>query len=394
MAGAELDQLLERRRGRSSGRRPLRAEQRPALQLRLGDRHAHRREQQLQHRGRVVAEPAVAVARIGARHPRAEHRRQAECERRVRRVERRHAAVPEARRRAEDPGPGADDDRLPAEPARRGVEPADQADRLVLAAVSGPGGDVAAQQAQLAQLAHVARQRARQRRARSLEEADAQARPRLGRGPGHRRQVAVQRDHQRRRLRAEVRLAVLDLDRLDRVLERRVVELDHVHALLAVAEQPAGEVDVDDVEAARAEPEVARPRVDHDLVADLHRRPRASCPPRPGDARRRRRPSAGRPPRRCRGAASARPAHPSVVPASSAIASQTASISSSRDAATLSCGVWLASVPFASSTASKPRSISAFASLPPPVATSRASIRQRSSAALARRTGGALDRRR
>ena len=48
-----------------------------------------------------------------------------------------------------------------------------------------------------------------------------------------------------------------------------------------------------------------------------------------------------------------------------------------RADATLSLGVWLASVPFARSTLSNPCAISAFASLPPPVAVSRGSIPHR-----------------
>ena len=51
---------------------------------------------------RVVAEAAVARARVGARKARAEQGRQAERERGVGGVERRHPAVPEAGRRAED----------------------------------------------------------------------------------------------------------------------------------------------------------------------------------------------------------------------------------------------------------------------------------------------------
>ena len=51
--------------------------------------------------------------------------------------------------------------------------------------------------------------------------------------------------------------------------------------------------------------------------------------------------------------------------ASSTIASQTASICTIRSAATLSCAVWFASVPFASSTHSNPAALRAFASLPP-----------------------------
>ena len=125
--------------------------------------------------------------------------------------------------------------------------------------------------------------------------------------------------------------------------------------------------------------------VDDDLVADLDRARPASCRPRPGGARRRPRPSAGRPRRPCRGAASARPAHSSASRRAPRSPRRRRASRSSRGAATLSCGVWLASVPLASSTQSKPRAISAFASLPPPVATSRGSIPRRSSAARASR---------
>src|SRR5919108_5157436 len=75
----------------------------------------------------------------------------------------------------------------------------------------------------------------------------------------------------------------------------------------------------------------------------------------------------------------------------STIASHTASICTSRSAATLSWGVWLASVPFAISTQSNPAAFSAFASLPPPVATSRGSTPQRRSASRATLTDGELE---
>ena len=91
------------------------------------------------------------------------------------------------------PGAGTDQDRVPAEGAGRGVEGADRADRLVLAAVGGAGGDVAGEQAALAELGDVAGQRPRQRAARRLHVADPDPRPRLRRRPGRRRQVAVQR---------------------------------------------------------------------------------------------------------------------------------------------------------------------------------------------------------
>ena len=83
--------------------------------------------------------------------------------------------------------------------------------------------------------------------------------------------MAVQRQHQQRdrALRAGRRVGGR-VDRVDRVLERRVVELHHVHALRCLAGlEPARQVDVDDVEAAAAEAEVDRGGIDNDLVTHL-----------------------------------------------------------------------------------------------------------------------------
>src|SRR5581483_6596933 len=85
-----------------------------------------------------------------------------------------------------------------------------------------------------------------------------------------------------------------------------------------------------------------------------------------------------------RGDALHRPPPPA---ARAAMRSQTASIWTIRSPATLSSGVWFASVPLASSTHSKPRAASAFASLPPPVATSAGVKPQSASACRARLTG-------
>src|SRR5919108_2211811 len=77
----------------------------------------------------------------------------------------------------------------------------------------------------------------------------------------------------------------------------------------------------------------------------------------------------------------------SACPAISSASSHTASISTMAASVTSSCGVWFASVPLASSTASYPEATSAFASLPPPVATSRGSWPRDRSASEAIRTG-------
>ena len=69
-------------------------------------RHAHGPEQQPQHGLGVMAEPAVARPRVGARQPRREQGREAQRERRVRRVERGHPAVPERVAEPRIPGPG------------------------------------------------------------------------------------------------------------------------------------------------------------------------------------------------------------------------------------------------------------------------------------------------
>ena len=111
------------------------------------------------------------------------------------------------------PGPGPT--RAASQPRPvGGVEGADGAERLVLAAVGGRGGDVAAEQAALAQLGDVARERAGQRAAAGLHVADLQPGRGLRRRPGGRREVAVQRqDQDRDRTGAPVSAASGDLPR-------------------------------------------------------------------------------------------------------------------------------------------------------------------------------------
>ena len=83
----------------------------------------------------------------------------------------------------------------------------------------------------------------------------------------------------------------LALHRQHRVLEARVVELHHVRAGRALAVEAPREVDVHDVEAARAEPEVERLDVDDDLVARARSGPTsADVGLAPAGARRRPRP--------------------------------------------------------------------------------------------------------
>ena len=70
------------------------------------------------------------------------------------------------------PGPGPAIDRVPAELLAAASRAPGDRDRLVLAAVGGRGGDVAAEQAALAQLGDVAAERAGQGAARRLHVAD------------------------------------------------------------------------------------------------------------------------------------------------------------------------------------------------------------------------------
>ena len=96
------------------------------------------------------------------------------------------------------PGPGTDQGGVPAEAVGGGVEGAGHGQRLVLAAVGGRSRDVAAEQAALAQLGDVAAERAGQGAARRLHIAELQTGRGLGRGPGGRRQVPVQRQDEDR----------------------------------------------------------------------------------------------------------------------------------------------------------------------------------------------------
>jgi hypothetical protein len=76
------------------------------------------------------------------------------------------------------------------------VERPDQADGLVLAAVRGAGGDVRGQEAAMPKRRDVSRERARERTPCRLHVANSELGPGLRRGPGRRRQVAVQRQDQ------------------------------------------------------------------------------------------------------------------------------------------------------------------------------------------------------
>jgi hypothetical protein len=95
--------------------------------------------------------------------------------------------------------------------------------------------------------------------------------------PGDRGELAVQRDDRdrtgtRRTFTGTIAVNVrrVGFDRVDGVLERRVVELHRVRSLAAGLVQAARQVHVDDVVAARTQAEVQGSGVHHDVVADLN----------------------------------------------------------------------------------------------------------------------------
>ena len=90
-------------------------------------------------------------------------------------------------------------------------------------------------------------------------------------GPRGRCQVTVQGHHQHRYPARLARIAFTSLDRVDRVLERGVVELDHAGPARPARLQSAGQVRVDEVETARAECEIEGLGVDQNLITLAHR---------------------------------------------------------------------------------------------------------------------------
>ncbi len=132
--------------------------------------------------------------------------------------------------------------------------------------------------------------------------------------------------------------------------------------------EAAGQVDVNDVETARAQLQVERGDVDDDLVALAHLTEQHLIRPGPSllavDLDRQRVFADDDAAAQLQAAA-----HRADIssPAAATIPSHTSSIASRLRVETLSSAVWLASVPLASRTQSKPAAISALASLPPPV---------------------------
>ena len=114
----------------------------------LGDGYADRCQQQLEDGEGVVAEVEVALAGVGGGEAGGDQGRELEGEGGVGAVEGGDAAVAELGVGADDARAGADDRRVPAEPAA-GVEGADRTQRVALAAVGRGGRDVAGEEATL-----------------------------------------------------------------------------------------------------------------------------------------------------------------------------------------------------------------------------------------------------
>src|SRR5438045_110797 len=149
------------------------------------------------------------------------------------------------------------------------------------------------------------------------------------------------------------------------VLERRVVQLHHVCVRRPVTRDPAGQIDVHDVEAAASEAQVDRGRIHHHVVARLDRSGQSGV----GD---RRPPLAFHLNRDLRGRTRALHRHHGAAPQNeplghaalwATMASVTSSIVSSASMLTLSSGWWFASVPFATLRQLKPLAWNTFASL-------------------------------
>ena len=184
-----LDVELELRAGAGGRRRttdpsPARRSAPTGERMPGGQRHRHRLQQQVEHRERVVGDAAMAFTRVAGGHPCDHQRRAVERERRVGRVERRHAPVPERRGRPDDPGAGA---AHAPRPSRARDRPWWIAPAVVIASASPPkaaaGGDVAGQQASPAQLPDRPRVPAGERTALRLDVAEPQPRRLAARTP-------------------------------------------------------------------------------------------------------------------------------------------------------------------------------------------------------------------
>src|SRR3984893_1289058 len=101
----------------------------------------------------------------------------------------------------------------------------------------------------------------RQRTATALHIPQAPPGRRLCKGPRHRSQLSVQRQHPHGVGQRQLELLILNW--LHRVLQTRVVELHHVGSYKALRFQATREVDMHNVKATRAETEVQGLDVDY-----------------------------------------------------------------------------------------------------------------------------------
>ncbi len=159
-----------------------------------------------------------------------------------------------------------------------------------------------------------------------------------------------------------------------RRLQRRVGQRHDVRPGLRVEAEPAREVGVEDVEAARAEPELARLDVDEHLVAERDGAGQA----RVGDAGLTVDLAADEPLMPLEHGRDGSPPQPErhqPVPlrAASTSASVTSTIPSRSATEMCSSDEWMLAIPFARFRHWRPRSLKTFASAPPPERTSRGS---------------------
>ena len=133
----------------------------------------------------------------------------------------------------------------------------------------GPAVTWSDERVALDQLRDGVRERPGQRAAGDLDVTATRAGPALAERERSRRELSVQRQHCDRHAERPPHVLEAFLDGLDRVLERRVVQLHHVRARPSPPSRQPAEVRVDDVEPAATEAEVLRLDVDHHLVARL-----------------------------------------------------------------------------------------------------------------------------
>ena len=256
-------------------------DERPERRIRLeadGPGDLVRTEDQADGRARVVGDPPVPFSQVGRRVAHGHDRAAAERDRRIRRLREREAAVTVLRARADDPGTDAADDHVEALLLRPGERRGDR-DDLDVAVEARCDRDRRLDQLARLQEPERVGQRDRQGAAAELGVGG----PDAGADPGHdRRELAVEPGADDGHALEVVGQRVALLHAPGRALPSRVRERHHVGRRRRLQRQTAREVGVEDVEAARAEPEVARLRVDEHGVTDLDR----ARLTRVGDARR------------------------------------------------------------------------------------------------------------